>query len=742
MFNSNLYNPCFPSYPSFNLMKSKHFKPLHQATLMALLGMAGHAVAQDATGENATIVYPANYFVEWVPITAQDMLERIPGISLGNGPGTGGPGGPGGGNPSSGGRGLGSGNSGSEILVNGKRVAGKNNQTRDVLTRIAANQVREVQIIRGTSGDLDVRGSSQVINVVLMEELPSYSIAFEGNAAYVQDDTLHPGGRVALSGQYSGLDYLVAMRRDPRHVNQDNREDSILGDLSPNDLVWEERTTDAIRNELSTNLSYAISPNSSIRLNALIATNDSPTDVDRATINQRVTPNTILLEREDIPNDRDNWEIGGDYELTLSNGHRFKLLAIANQNNSDNTRKRYMTLPDGSEQFNLFLRTDSTTEEQIVRTSYTLDFTDAQNVEFGLERALTTLKSRLFLGSLGPGRPSDTVGGLNQQRIPNADATVEEERYEPFVIHNWTLSPKLSLESTLIYETSTISQRGDIRNSRDFAFIKPKFDLRYNLTQTLQLRGTIERQVNQLSFADFVAANDENDNDADILAGNAELRQQTQWRYVFNTEWRLPNDAGVVNAEFFYAAHQDIIDRLDASPSETNLFSVNGNIGDGWEAGMNLTGGIRMGFIGLPDLLISPGLNIQDSSVTDPFLGIKRRFLNYQRGRSTITARWDVPEWRFNWGMQYFDRIDGGMFRYDVDDVEFSVGEPRINFFAEYRDRLGMLWRLDLGNLTDNAQCRERWRYVGRTSNQILEELESRCSTTGLEPSIRVSGTF
>ena len=40
-----------------------------------------------------------------------------------------------------------------------------------MLQRIASSQVQEIQIIRGTSGDLDVRGSGQIINVVLFEEL-------------------------------------------------------------------------------------------------------------------------------------------------------------------------------------------------------------------------------------------------------------------------------------------------------------------------------------------------------------------------------------------------------------------------------------------------------------------------------------------------------------------------------------------------------------------------------------------
>ena len=35
--------------------------------------------AQDASEDGSTVVYPATYFTEWQPITAGDMLARIPG---------------------------------------------------------------------------------------------------------------------------------------------------------------------------------------------------------------------------------------------------------------------------------------------------------------------------------------------------------------------------------------------------------------------------------------------------------------------------------------------------------------------------------------------------------------------------------------------------------------------------------------------------------------------------------------
>ncbi len=711
---------------------------------LALAGLSvSSALAQDTSEDGSTVIYPASYFEQWGPRTAQDMLDRIPGQGSGGGNSFGGGGGRGGGgNPSSGGRGLGSGSGGIDIMIDGKRTAGKNNQAGGLLRRIAADQVREIQIIRGTSGELDVRGSDQVINIVLFEALSSNSISWDATGLMAQDESFIPSGSIALNGQSGDLNYLLSLRSNPRYSHSVTYEHSILADFQPNDTIDEDRINERQNNELSVNLGYALSANSSIRINALYAEQDSPTEIDRITRNLRTDPSSLTVEQEDNPSDRDNWEVGGDYEVTFNNGNRFKLLGIANQNNQDSTRQRFKLVDDVFEK-NLFLNTNSVTEERILRSSYTMDVTSEQNVEFGVERAQTILDSSLVLAlRTSNGIPSEQYDGLVPQNVSNANSRVEEIRYEPFVIHNWTISPQMSLESTLIYELSEISQTGDVTKSREFEFIKPKMDLRYNLTPTIQLRGTVERIVNQLSFSDFVASNDEQDNDRNTVAGNANLRQQTQWRYSFNTEYRLPDDVGVLNAEVFYADHEDVIDRIDVSPSDDNLQSANGNIGDGWEAGVDLSASVRMGMIGLPNVLVTPSFLVQDSEVTDPFLGIERRFQSYIRGQFRLTVRHDIPNWRFNWGFQNFDRVDGGLYRYDVDDIEFEIGDPRYNLFAEYIDRRGLTYRIDIQNASNNVRCRRRTRFVGRISAEILEEIENQCTTTGMDFSLRVSGTF
>ncbi|MBQ13744.1 MAG: TonB-dependent receptor [Gammaproteobacteria bacterium] len=724
---------------------------------LPLLLMLGSQIAsgQDNTGDDSTVTYPASYFAEYEPVTAQDMLNRIPGVSSGGGGGgpggfSGGRGGPpggfsGGGGRSGGGRGgrgFGGGG-GNEILINGKRTAGKSNQTSGQLDRITADQVDRIEIIRGTSGELDVRGSGQIINVVLFEALSTNSISYEASMNRARDHTVTPGGTLAYSGQTGGFSYLFSAVAQEVYSDNISKENSILGDFSPNDLVREDRTTEGTMTTFSTNLGYEISTNSSVRFNGQYSDGDGPTELFRRTTDLTVQPNAVKLEREDSPSEFDSWEIGGDYELNTARGDRIKVLFISNSNTRTNLRERFGVADDGSETKSLFLDNGSTTRERIVRGSYTFDIFEGQDIEFGAERAQTILDSNLALGiASNSGTPSAAVGGLVPIPVANANSSVEEIRYEPFVIHNWVLNPKMSLESTLLYETSEITQRGDVFNKRDFDFVKPKVDFRYDLTPTLQLRGSIEKVVEQLSFNDFVAATDNRDEDSNVQAGNENLKQEWYWKYEFNAEYRLPNDIGVIDGSIFYHDYTDRIERIDVSPSEDDLQSANGNIGDGEAYGLNLNASIRMRMIDMPNLLLTSRFNVEDSKITDPFLGIERRFSFRNRGRLSLGFRHDINQWNMNYGLQWNNSFDGNRKRYDIDDIELSAGDPFLNAFVEVIAFGDITFRLDANGFNNVEFCRERQRYVGRISSGILEEIEDQCNSPGRSLSLRVNGTF
>ena len=116
------------------------------------------------------------------------MIDRIPGISLALN-----------GNRNNRGKSRGLGSGEGEILINGQRTTGKNNEGRSQLSRIAADQVDYIQIIRGTSDDMDIRGGGQVVNVVLLDAQSRSSISAELNMDRLHDGTVDPGAKLSYT---------------------------------------------------------------------------------------------------------------------------------------------------------------------------------------------------------------------------------------------------------------------------------------------------------------------------------------------------------------------------------------------------------------------------------------------------------------------------------------------------------------------------------------------------------------
>jgi len=277
---------------------------------------------------------------------------------------------------------------------------------------------------------------------------------------------------------------------------------------------------------------------------------------------------------------------------------------------------------------------------------------------------------------------------------------------------------------------------------RDFDFIRPKVDYRFNITPSLQLRATIEKDVSQLSFNDFTANVNGGDDDQDAIAGNPDLRQEQSWRYDINLEYRFNNDNGVLNSNIFYHDLEDVIDKIDVSTIDSVL-SANGNIGDGERYGLSVDASLRLELLGLPQILITSRVEVENSNVTDPFLGIERRLNRQGRGNISFGFRHDLLSRNINYGINIHHGIQDNRLAYDIDKIESYNQDAFIIMFVETQSWGGLTYRFEASNPHEGERCRIRSRYVGGTiASGVLNEIEDSCSHTGEQYSIRIRGTF
>jgi outer membrane receptor for ferrienterochelin and colicin len=678
---------------------------------------------------NSTVIYTADSFSQYNPITASDMLDRIPGISLrGGGPGSG-----------RGDRGLGT---GGNLLINGQRIAGKGNSARDQLDRITAAEVERIEIIRDTSGALNVRGASEVINVILLASQSRSSTTVELVNRLNHDDTLETGGSVAWSKQVGNFQALVNLEARPNYENRDNREVR----LGPNNEVvgtlFETNIRDQQENTLSSNMSYSLGDHR-MQLNALIREGDHPRPVRRDFVDFTDAGLVNRIEEEDVNREESNWEVGGDYEFSFDDGSRLSVLFVANNEIRNNVRERYSANPaeEGLSK-NLFIDSRQERQEFIIQGNYNFSITETQSLRVGIESADTQLDSSLLIGSSSGSEPaSASVGGLSPLlSVSNPGTKVQEIRYEGFAFHNWTLSDRSSLESSLVYETSEISQTGAVNKTRDFQFWRPSFDYRFNITENFRVRGTVKRSVSQLSFSSFAATTNEEDRDLNALAGNPELEPQTSWDYEGQLEYRLPNDGGVISSNISYSDIDNYIGRINATIDPNEPLSATGNVAPAKRWAMFNRASIRLNSLSLPNAILGVTLGLFDSEIIDPFLKTKQRIGG--RGFAGINFRHDITSLGLSYGIDYSHSIWGGNYDIDIKTITRNDRERSLDLFVSKVWFEDWTFRLESDNTLGASRCRYRQRFDGTTINGAISLIQDSCSSRYRRLNLSIQTTF
>ena len=118
--------------------------------VLAMVGTPAPVFAQAPVASDANVTpYPPEFFTEFRPVTALDMIGRIPGFQFDGG---------------SSARGF-AGTAGN-VLIDGERPPTRSDALSTVLSRIPAAQVLRIDIVRAGAGGIDMQGKAVVANVI------------------------------------------------------------------------------------------------------------------------------------------------------------------------------------------------------------------------------------------------------------------------------------------------------------------------------------------------------------------------------------------------------------------------------------------------------------------------------------------------------------------------------------------------------------------------------------------------
>lgn len=674
--------------------QGKPFSPLHFIVRCLCLCWCT-LVATSASAQvldQSTVVYDAAYFEQFNPVTLEDMIRNIPGGTavLRSG---------GGGNE----RGFGANDV--QILIGGRRMSGKANNMITNLSRVQAAQVERIELIRGNAEGLDIRNEGIIYNVILREggEEPAAKFV-EVGATAIHDMDVEPSVLVSWNDNRGVLTSSLSYEYETRPRLEKTDENISEPDLTPREFRSLATARTRTSHILTGTFGYEFQGGTALRLNALYSDNEN--NQDRLEDQYLFGPGDTLIpsaiEVGDIRYENQKFEIGGDLAFDIGSIGRLKTLFVLTRTDNDDviiqdeirddvTTRLFSSIADYDE------------GETILRSTMTSNF-GRHTWEYGAEGAFNTLdKSFAFNGD------------------PLENAIVEEDRYDIFVTYSTPLSDILSLQAALTQELSTIYQnREGETNERDFQFLKPRLELRYDQTASDQFRLLAERTVSQLNLNDFVASR--NLDDDTINFGNPDLQPESTWTYSLGYERRFADDGGSLRLEVLYQDISDHIDKILIGTEDSGI----GNIGSAQRFNFNLDLTTRFGFIGAPNAVLTFSYTYDDNEVTDPFTGEKRRIKNSTPHYFRVNYRHDLESTNFAYGLVMHRRTYRE--RQDVSLYEISKLQAHLDYvFAEYGFTENVKMRFQAAhNLNRDGRTFDRTIYDGNIADGVVDRIEHR----------------
>jgi outer membrane receptor protein involved in Fe transport len=665
-------------------------------TIALTLLCAAQSVHADVDEPGIT-VYSAAYFKNQQPASAGDMVRLLPGFQIRNG--------------NLGVRGY-SGSAGN-ILIDGQRPISKEESPEAILNRIPAQAVDHIDLIHSGTPGYDMQGYSLLVNVV-------------------RSDKASLRGRVVVQEAQSHSGYSAPRIESEIHWQGDGRSVNLAGNLYQaldNELGYGYRNllnADGTPQQLSryayprlgeggqVSVEYRQDlPHGSLVLNALANQSFWHADI----LDQIHFPAPSTEPTKDRNRQR-SAEFVAHYERRLSDDQQIRVLA---SHRGTETLKRNIAISPGSSDRSLGR---SGMRETILHTDYRRRIDDI-SLTAGVEGAINVLNSYNALFSNG-----------QQIALPAANVRVEEQRGEGFVTGTWQITPALTTEVEMRYETSVLNQSGDTNLSKPLSYAKPRLLTTWQPDAENELRFSVEREVGQLNFDDFVSsANLVNNN---IQAGNRDLEPDRTIHYELTWEHRFWKRGDLT----LTARHDNVTGLIDHVPIFDNgtVLDAIGNIGDG--IGNELRADLTMPLdpLYLAGVTVQAEGSLRDSDVIDPATNMARRFSGQTPFSGWVSVTHDLPKMGLRWGMQFNSRTVSRV--YKANEFDHNMHPNRLSAFVEYRPHPQWTVRLFGEQLGQNPHYRYRTIYDGLRDASQVAYVEQRSLNTGMMVGINVQHTF
>lgn len=644
-------------------------------SLGAITMLTSTSVASASEKDDRTI-YQATYFESFSPVTALDLVQRVPGFSL-----------------DAGAQDIrGFAQAAGNILINGSRPATKSDTLDMILTRIPASRVSRVEIGPGDQFGSEYAGKTAVLNIILTDA-NGLSGTITGTTRRSYDGSISPQASASALVRLGDSTFSIAAGYDNRRFSEEGGD--IVTRLSDGAILETRDKLNEMHDRqpyISGSWSLENGPRRSAHMNFRVARHRFDLlQTSRSHLQSgQIRDDELIQDYE-----RSEFELGADLTRPLLGGSIKFLGLTTRRQREDIDISRLALKTDASNGYLQDL--DYRHDERLGSVNWSGATQDGWNIEIGAEGTFNRLISKVELFRIGTDQARTPV------ELPIADATVKEYRGEAFASLGHAITSDLRVDLGTTYEFSHLIVEGDAEAERALRFLKPRASLDWRPTGHWHFQFTLARTVGQLNFEDFVSAAELASER--VSGGNAALVPQRAVELLATAERRLLGD-GMARLEFGYNSIGQLQDRV---PTPDGL-DAPGNLGTGRSAFVKGNLDLPLGELGIKGGRLSVEGLLQDTSVKDPYTNLSRRFSGFSDWALDAGFRQDLGP--FAWGFK-FTAVPSITY-YWREEIDRSGGTSAfVTGFAEYRFSPQTILTFGLDNIFDGRGTRDRIFYDG-----------------------------
>lgn len=650
-----------------------------EARTIVVQGQIGYR-NRDEDHAEPVLVYDSEYFQRFEPLTAGDALKRVPSVTFLSDV-----------IESDGARLRGLPPGYTQILINGEKVPGSNDDRSFFMDRIPAELIERVEIVRSSSARRTGDAVAGSINIELRDALELDGGYVKVGGLHFDDGEIEPNLGFVYGGQVGPGRVLLGANMQGRH-NPKLKSSFRYGDSPENDPDYaanefdnrEDQTDTRDGTDYSGNISYAIDgATTDFEIGAYYVRTDRTEDErsfeydDPSAVTGPLPAGNLLTDNANVNEiDQENYTIDGKLAQEWSAGEttlRASFARFDDKQREVEVEIDFDTDEDPPVFEQAFIARDTVDKEFTLKLDHAVPLGSETTLVVGafyqdkdrttsIGEAEDEFEIEGLAETYNPyaGTPLDLAAGFEPvEPIDGGLGTLEERRIDGFALIEGRTGIA-SWEAGVRYETTRLTVEdftgtyADGPLETDYENWLPSASVKLDLTARDRITASLARTSRRPDFnyiAPVLLEEEVADND---LLGNPELKPETSWGFDLGYERRL-GARGIAGVNFFYRDVTDLIELTntgdEGSEGEGTFVFTPMNVGNGKVWGVEFDLSSDLAFLGLPDTGVFGNVSWLDSEITD-FLG-KRRFNDQSKYVYNFGAIQDLKPWGASFGATY-----------------------------------------------------------------------------------------